>query len=98
MPLLSLKVRIPERGVVKTMQFDSSMMVYDACKIIREKVPDAEFGNPKDYGLFLADDDPKKGVWMENGRSLEYYLVRTGVINGFVLRLTLGHMKDCVGN
>lgn len=32
----------------------------------------------KDYGLFLADDDPKKGVWMENGRSLEYYLVRPG--------------------
>ena len=33
----------------------------------------------KDYGLFLADDDPKKGVWMENGRTLEYYLVRNGV-------------------
>lgn len=32
-----------------------------------------------DYGLFLADEDPKKGVWLENGRTLEYYLLRNGV-------------------
>ncbi|VDP00643.1 unnamed protein product, partial [Soboliphyme baturini] len=32
----------------------------------------------KDYGLFLADEDPTKGVWLENGKSLEYYLVRSG--------------------
>jgi hypothetical protein len=29
--------------------------------------------------LFLSDDDPKKGVWLENGRTLEYYLLRNGV-------------------
>lgn len=33
----------------------------------------------KDYGLFLADEDPRKGVWLEAGRSLEYYLLRNGV-------------------
>lgn len=32
-----------------------------------------------DFGLFLADDDAKKGVWLEAGRSLEYYLLRNGV-------------------
>lgn len=32
-----------------------------------------------EFGLFLADDDPKKGVWLENGRTLEYYLLRNGV-------------------
>ncbi|GBM91680.1 Talin-2, partial [Araneus ventricosus] len=32
----------------------------------------------KNYGLFLADEDPKKGVWLEPGRSLEYYLLRNG--------------------
>jgi talin len=78
MAVLSLKVRISDTGVCKTMQFDPSTLVYDACKIIREKMPEANLGQPKDYGLFLADEDPKKGVWMENGRSLEYYLVRSG--------------------
>lgn len=33
----------------------------------------------KDYGLFLTDEDPKKGVWLEPARSLEYYLLRNGV-------------------
>ncbi|GIY95385.1 talin-1 [Caerostris extrusa] len=35
-------------------------------------------GRIKNYGLFLADEDPKKGVWLESGRSLEYYLLRNG--------------------
>lgn len=33
----------------------------------------------KDYGLFLADEDVKKGVWLEPGRNLEYYILRNGV-------------------
>ncbi|KHJ45469.1 I/LWEQ domain protein [Trichuris suis] len=78
MAVLSLKVRIADRGVLKTIQFDPTTIVYDACKIIREKMPEAHLGLPKDYGLFLADEDPKKGVWMENGKTLEYYLVRSG--------------------
>lgn len=32
-----------------------------------------------DYGLFRVEDDPTKCVWMENGRTLEYYLIRNGV-------------------
>ncbi|KRZ04679.1 Talin-1 [Trichinella zimbabwensis] len=79
MAILSLKVRVAEKGVLKTIQFDPTTIVYDACKIIREKVlAEAQIGPPKDYGLFLADDDPKKGVWMENGKTLEYYLIRSG--------------------
>jgi len=31
--------------------------------------------------LFLADKDPKKGVWLESRRPLEYYLLRDGVIH-----------------
>ena len=34
----------------------------------------------KDYGLFLADEDPKKGIWLEPGRNLGYYMLRSGVI------------------
>jgi talin len=41
MGVLSLKVRLADRGIVKTMQFDPSTLVYDACAIIREKIPDA---------------------------------------------------------
>lgn len=33
----------------------------------------------KDYGLFLADEDVKKGVWLEPIRNLEYYILRNGV-------------------
>lgn len=32
----------------------------------------------KDYGLFLADEDVKKGVWLEPGRNLDYYILRNG--------------------
>lgn len=30
------------------------------------------------YGLFLSDEDPKKGVWLEAGRNLDYYILRNG--------------------
>lgn len=33
----------------------------------------------KDFGLFLpSEEDNKKGVWLELGRSLEYYILRNG--------------------
>lgn len=38
----------------------------------------------QEFGLFLSDDDPKKGVWLDNSRSLEYYLLRNGVIHYFM--------------
>ncbi|KAJ7412997.1 hypothetical protein WISP_93590 [Willisornis vidua] len=33
-----------------------------------------------DYGLFLSDDDPRKGIWLEAGRTLDYYMLRNGDI------------------
>lgn len=32
-----------------------------------------------DYGLFKADEDPKMGRWLEMGRTLEYYILKSGV-------------------
>ncbi|XP_055955771.1 talin-2-like isoform X4 [Patella vulgata] len=78
MATLSLKISVVQSNAVKTMQFEPSTIVYDACRIIRERVGEANQGNPSEYGLFLADEDPKKGVWLEQGRSLEYYLLRNG--------------------
>lgn len=41
-----------------------------------------------DCGLFLYDIDPKKGVWLEPGRTFEYYLLRNGVwLELFIMNL-----------
>lgn len=42
MVALSLKISIG--NVVKTMQFEPSTMVYDACRMIRERIPEAPAG------------------------------------------------------
>ncbi|XP_063279628.1 talin-1 isoform X2 [Prinia subflava] len=76
MVALSLKISIG--NVVKTMQFEPSTMVYDACRMIRERVPEAQTGHSNDFGLFLSDEDPKKGIWLEAGKALDYYMLRNG--------------------
>ncbi|XP_036258980.1 talin-1 [Molothrus ater] len=76
MVALSLKISIG--NVVKTMQFEPSTMVYDACRMIRERVPEAQLGQSNDFGLFLSDEDPKKGIWLEAGKALDYYMLRNG--------------------
>ncbi|XP_036390816.1 talin-2-like [Megalops cyprinoides] len=80
MVALSLKICVRQCNVVKTMQFEPSTAVYDACRIIRERVPEAQAGQASDYGLFLSDDDPRKGIWLESGRTLDYYMLRNGDI------------------
>ena len=32
-----------------------------------------------EYGLFSPDEDPTKGRWLEQGRTLEYYHLKNGV-------------------
>ncbi|XP_044046675.1 talin-2a isoform X3 [Siniperca chuatsi] len=80
MVVLSLKICVRQCNVVKTMQFEPSTAVYDACRIIRERVPEAQTGQASDYGLFLSDEDPRKGIWLESGRTLDYYMLRSGDI------------------
>uniref|UniRef100_A0A665TWR0 Talin-2-like n=1 Tax=Echeneis naucrates TaxID=173247 RepID=A0A665TWR0_ECHNA len=80
MVALSLKICVRQCNVVKTMQFEPSTAVYDACRIIRDRVPEAQTGQASDYGLFLSDEDPRKGIWLESGRTLDYYMLRNGDI------------------
>uniref|UniRef100_A0A8C5KZ10 Talin 2 n=1 Tax=Jaculus jaculus TaxID=51337 RepID=A0A8C5KZ10_JACJA len=80
MVALSLKICVRHCNVVKTMQFEPSTAVYDACRVIRERVPEAQAGQASDYGLFLSDEDPRKGIWLEAGRTLDYYMLRNGDI------------------
>lgn len=57
------------------------------CKL-QPTFDDKIFVTAKDYGLFLADEDIKKGVWLEPGRNLDYYILRNGVnIYSYILPL-----------
>merc|ERR1712018_783605 len=63
--------------VRKTMQFKPQTTALEACAQIRERLSEIKgLGHPNQYGLFLMDEDPKKGVWLEPGRTLEHYLLR----------------------
>ncbi|XP_068208058.1 talin-2-like [Palaemon carinicauda] len=73
---LALKVHIVDQNGTKMMQFDPAMTILEACGIIRMKITDSNLGPPKDYGLFLPDEGTGKGVWLESGKSLSYYILR----------------------
>ena len=52
----------------------------EACEALRDKLSEIKgLGPAAQYGLFLADEDPKRGVWLESGRTLEHYLLRENV-------------------
>jgi len=71
-----------ERGqevelVKKVIQFKPQTSALDACSQIRQRVAEIKgLGIPGQYGLFLADEDPKKGVWLDPAKTLEHYLLR----------------------
>lgn len=44
---LSLKIGVDGSNVVKTMQFDPATVVYDAYRIIRERIQEANQGSRK---------------------------------------------------
>lgn len=54
MATLSLKVSVAGSKAIKTMQFDPSMIVFDACRIIREKIQEANDGNRKLRSFVIA--------------------------------------------
>lgn len=47
MATLSLRISIVERDVTKTMQFDPTISVYNACRLIREKISEANLDQRK---------------------------------------------------
>lgn len=49
MATLSLRVGVADSKAIKTMQFDPSMIVFDACRIVREKIQEANDGNRKPW-------------------------------------------------
>lgn len=54
MASISLKISIVEKDVVKTMQFDPNTAVYDACRVIRDKITEANLGQRKSAYILLT--------------------------------------------
>lgn len=65
--------------------------------IYRRKIPEANAGNPNDYGLFLSDEDPKKGVWLDKKHTLEYYLLRNGDLLEYKKKLRILRIRTLDG-
>ncbi|TKR83176.1 hypothetical protein L596_016806 [Steinernema carpocapsae] len=77
MGVLTLTVLSADKQMKKTMQFDPQASVYDVCKLIRDKIGMND-SKANEYGLFRVEDDPTKCAYLENGKTLEFYLVRNG--------------------
>uniref|UniRef100_A0A182IW98 Uncharacterized protein n=1 Tax=Anopheles atroparvus TaxID=41427 RepID=A0A182IW98_ANOAO len=75
MSTLSLRISLEGGRVTKTIQFDPNTTVFDACRIIKDKFAEAVQGQAQEFGLFLADDDTRQGVWLEPARNLGYYML-----------------------
>ena len=54
MATIQLRIHIVDKNVTKTMGFDPSTTVYDACRVIREKISEANMGEGKLMLLMLS--------------------------------------------
>eukprot|EP00127_Corallochytrium_limacisporum_P002206 Clim_evm100s108 gene=Clim_evmTU100s108 len=73
---ISLRISFGETGAMKTMQFEAGESVYDACRMIRERIGDES--KMSDFGLFFPNESSTKGRWLEMGKTFDYYDVKTG--------------------
>lgn len=79
---MTLKVNFDDATVSKSIQVEQGWQVHDAIKFIYSKFTDVSYigrTEMKEFGLFLAStEDPKTGVWLEPGRTLDYYMLGDG--------------------
>ncbi|XP_047037244.1 talin-2-like [Helicoverpa zea] len=86
MPSLSLKIVQDGGAVTRKVKFDSRMTVQDAHKLVKEKVIVPDKG--KEYGLFLRSADSSlSGVWLEEDRTLDNYMLRDGDSLDYICRM-----------
>lgn len=82
MVALSLKICVRQCNVVKTMQFEPSTAVYDACRVIRERVPEAQTGQGEFPYLSLVNSLLELKIDIDHGGfflSLFYTLFTSSV-------------------
>lgn len=95
---LSLRIRIVKTNALKMMQFDEAITVQGACQLILERIPEA--GQTRmggESGLFKADEDPKKGRWLETDRALDYYGLKNGDVLEFRVKIRPLRVKTVDG-
>ncbi|XP_038219104.1 talin-1-like isoform X2 [Zerene cesonia] len=74
---LSLKIIVDEGAITRTLMFDTTTTVQQADHIVKEKI--LTLDQDKEYGFFLTSADNEcSGVWLEDHRTLEYYMLREG--------------------
>jgi len=87
---LTLKINVVDLNLVKAMNFDPKSTVLSACEQINKKLHDTSAHKQfklKEYGLFHTEDDPKKGAWLEPGRTLEYYMLKDNNVLEFKTKM-----------
>lgn len=74
---VSLKIVLDNGAVTRKVKFNITDTVKRAHQIVKDKVLNAD--DTKEYGLYLrcAEDDIS-GVWLDNHKTLEYYMLRNG--------------------
>lgn len=74
MVALSLKICVRQCNVVKTMQFEPSTAIYDACRIIRDRVPEAQTGQ---------GENSNKAVDADSAGILDMEILKAVVLSAF---------------
>ncbi len=54
------------------------------------------FNLAQKYGIFVSNSDASKGTWLENSRTLEYYLLKNGVsMRCYIFSLKFFQLINC---
>ncbi|CAH1643823.1 unnamed protein product [Spodoptera littoralis] len=92
MPSLSLKIVLDEGAVTRKVKFNTNMTVKQALAVVKDKVIVPDKG--KEYALFLRSaDDDMTGVWLEDDRTLDYYMLRDGDSLDYICRIRTLRVK-----
>nr|XP_034836714.1 talin-B-like [Maniola hyperantus] len=74
---LSLKIVLDEGAVTRTLMFEGTAKIKDAHEIVKDKI--LTLDPNKDYGFFLTSmENDSAGVWLQENKTLEYYMIRDG--------------------
>ncbi|KAL3315250.1 Talin-1 [Cichlidogyrus casuarinus] len=98
---LTLRVQVPSLEITKTMRFEPHMTIEEVCDRIRLQISSLHHNDktvPSDYGIFHTNDDEKKGLWLNNTRNLEHYMLQSGDTIQYRCRLRWLFIKTLDGN
>ncbi|KAJ8705179.1 hypothetical protein PYW07_011006 [Mythimna separata] len=85
MPSISLKIVQDEGAVTRKVKFHTDWTVKEALKVVKDKVIVPNKG--QEYALFLRSaDDNLSGVWLEDDRTLGYYMIKDGDSLDYICR------------